>query len=277
MNAYSGYGAQLYDQAQLTLSNSTWTNVAPAGAVCGIQACASIWMGGSQTGVPTGTLNLSGVTITGSPSSAVAYTTAPNAGAVSLTFTSSHLDSNAYDGLWISGPSNAALSVKVTSTNTTFDSNGISGITAQPPVTMSLSGGSANGGGLGAAVKTLSQTPGGVLLQSATGVNALTMRNMGFAGVAGNIVVVAGAAGTTVDLGTASSAGGNSFAGVPVGAGFAALSLQALVAAQGVGNTWIPLQQGADASGHYTTATTIAGPASGPNFSGPSGASVVMK
>jgi hypothetical protein len=277
MNGYSGYGAQLYDQAQLTLSNSTWAGVAPAGGVCGIQACASIWMGGSQTGVPTGTLVLSGVTITGSPSSAVAYTTAPNTGAVSLSFTNSHLDANAFDGLWISGSSNAALAMNVVSNGTTFTSDGIAGVTSTVPVTMSITGGAMNNDGSGAAVTATGQMPGGVLLQATTGLSTLTLRNVGFAGNTGNPVAIANAPGTVVDLGTTASAGGNTFAGVPVGAGVGALNLQALVTAQAVGNTWIPNAQGADASGHYTSATTLAGPANGPNFFAPAGASVVMK
>lgn len=62
-----------------------------------------------------------------------------------------------------------------------------------------------------------------------------------------------------------------------MGASLGALNLQALVTAQAVGNTWIPNAQGADASGHYTSATTLAGPANGPNFVAPVGASVVMK
>lgn len=278
MMNFQGFGAQMYDQASVTLSNATWTNVGPTNAVCSATGCrAAIWMGGSQAGVPTGTLDLEGMTITGGPASAVSYTTTTNTGAVSLTLNNSHLDSNAYDGVWIAGPSSTGLSIQLSATNTTFSHDGIAGLAVQSPASVSLSGCTIDNDGAGAAVGSLGQIPGGLLMQASSGVNALKMRGGAFASDTGNLVAVLGVAGTTVDMGTTASPGGTTFAGVPIGAGVAALDLQAPIAATAVGNTWIPTAQGADANGHYTTATTITGPANGPNVLLPTGASVVMQ
>ena len=152
LSNYPSFAAVLYDQAQLTLTNSTITGSGPGPGVCSDTGCrASIWLGGSQTGVPTGTLTLDGTTISGSPGSAVGYSTTTNTGTVNLTFTNSHLDTNAYAGLWVGGATNAALAMTVTATGTTFDGNAMSAITAQPRASISVSGGSISNNRAGAA------------------------------------------------------------------------------------------------------------------------------
>jgi hypothetical protein len=270
--------AILYDQAQLALTTSTITGSAPGSGICSDLACrSSIWMGGSQTGVPTGTLTLDGVTISGSPGSAVGYTTTTNTAAVSLTLTNSHLDSNAYNGLWIHGATNAALALQVTANGTTFDQNGISGLTSSTRATLSLTGGSVSRNGGGAAVSALSQTPGGIVFLDAASANSLTMRGATLATNVGNAISFAGTAAAVLDLGTTASPGGLTFSGVPAGVGLSAVNLTALINATAIGNTWMSGVQGANAAGQYTTATTLTGPTTGLNANVPSGATVVVE
>ncbi len=271
---YPGFAVVLYDQAQLALSNSTITGSGPAPGICSATGCrASIWMGGSQTGAPTGTLTLNGTTISGSPGSAVGYSTTSNTAAVNLTMTNSHLDNNAYSGLWIGGNTNAALAINVTATGTTFSGNAMSGITAGPKATISLTGGAVSNNGAGAAA--LSQTPGGVVMQDGASPNSLKMRNVTLAGNTGSAITFAGNASSTLDLGTAASLGGSTFSGVT--GSYSALNLTALIVGSAIGNTWMPSVQGSDSSGHYTTTTTITGAAAGLNVTASSGASVVLQ
>jgi hypothetical protein len=274
---YPGYAAELQGPTSLTLTGSTITGTGSgSGTSCG-QACnASIWVSSTASGAPGGTLTLGSTSITGSTGSAVAYTAEnPNA-VVTLTMTSSHLDTNAYAGVWIStGNASSGQAIQLTATGTTFDGNAMSGITAADNASVSVTGGSISNNG--AAAASLGQTPGGVVMSLATGVNALTMRNVTMATNTGNFITVAGAAGTTLDLGTTASVGGNTFSGVTVGAAKSALNLAALINASAVGNTWMPGAQGSDSSGHYTSATTITGPASGLNVTVPAGASVVLE
>ncbi len=268
--------AVLYDQAQLTLTNSTITGTGGKYPCSGPTCFAAVWLGGSQTGVPAGTLTLNNTSITGGPGSAVAYSTTTNTGVVNLTMTGSHLDNNnAYAGVWLNGSTNAALDLHLTATGTTFDGNAMSGITAAPKATISVTGGSISNNGAGAGA--LGQTPGAIVMLDAASANALTMRNVTMATNAGNFVSVPGTAASTLDLGTTASVGGNTFSGVTVGAGKSALNLTALINASAVGNTWMPSVQGSDSTGPYTTAMTITGPAAGLNVTVPMGASVVVE
>jgi hypothetical protein len=270
---FPGSVAVLYDQAQLTLTSSTITGSGPVQGICSGQSCASISLGGSQTGIPGAALTLNGTTISGSPAgSAVAYTTTSNTGTVGLTFTNSHLDNNAYAGLWIGGNTGASLAITVTSRGSTFSGNAMSGITTAPKASISVSGGAISNNGTGAVA--LAQTPGAIVFQDGASASALSLHNVTLASNTGDAITFAGSASSTLDLGTTATAGGNTFSGVTVTN--SALHLTALIAAGAVGNTWMPSAQGADSSGHYTSSDTIVGPATGLNVTAPSGASVVM-
>ncbi len=273
---YPGWAAQMQGSESLTLTGSTITGTGPGTGPCGQSCNASIFMTSAASGAPGSTLVLSGTSITGSPGSAVAYEAEnPNAVAT-LTMTSSHLDNNAYAGIWIStGNASNGQAIQVTATGTTFDGNAMSGITATDNATVSVTGGSVSNDGAGAAA--LGQTPGGIVMTGALGLNALTMRNVTMASNAGNFLTLAGPAGTTIDLGTTASVGGNTFSGVTVGAGKSVLDLTALISGTAVGNTWMPSTQGSDSNGHYTTSTTIIGPAAGLNVTAPTGASVILE
>src|SRR5262249_55448030 len=109
-----------------------------------------------------------------------------------------------------------------------------------------------------------------------TSVNSVTLRNAAVGNNTGNQIALAGTAASVLDLGTAASAGGVTFSGVAAGVGASAVSLSALIAGTAVGDTWMPNVQGENASGKFTSATVIPGPASGLNVTVPTGASVAV-
>ena len=163
----------------------------PGPGICTAAGCrASIWMGGSQTGVPTGTLTLSGTTIYGSPGSAIGYSTTTNTGAVSINLTNSHLDANAYAGFWIGGNTNAALSIDVTATGTTFRATPCPASPPRRSATISITGGAISNNGSGAGA--LSQTPGGIVMHDSASANSLTMRNVTMADNSGSALTSPG-------------------------------------------------------------------------------------
>jgi Protein of unknown function (DUF1565) len=278
---FVGPAALVDANGTLTVTNSTITNVSPAAGpnACSNQDCVgSIELTGGAFGMPGSTLNLSGTSITGSPGVAVSYVANNATNGVVLTLTNSHLDGNAYGGLWLAGINIAPVPLSVVANGTTFSNNGIAGIESTQPTILSVTGGAISGNGLQAGtLGGLGQVAGGIALAYAGAANQLTLRSATLASNAGNGITLAGTATTTGDLGTTASPGGNTFSGVPVGAGLSAFDVTAVIGATAVGNTWMPSTQGSDSSGHYTTATVITGPASGLNVNVPAGGSVVMK
>jgi hypothetical protein len=69
--------------------------------------------------------------------------------------------------------------------------------------------------------------------------------------------------------------GGIVFTSVPVS--HSAVNLAAAITGHAVGNTWIASQQGASASGLYTSPTTLAAGVTGLNATVGSGASLVVE
>jgi hypothetical protein len=83
-----------------------------------------------------------------------------------------------------------------------------------------------------------------------------------------------GASGSSLDLGTTTATGGNTFTRVAVNR--SAVNLAAAVQGTAVDNTWMPNVQGASGLGLFTSPLRITGPASGLNATVASGASLVF-
>jgi hypothetical protein len=108
-----------------------------------------------------------------------------------------------------------------------------------------------------------------------TGVYTLTLRGVtlqGNGGTAGDGagVVLAGAAGSSFDLGTAAQAGGNTLLGLNASKPALRVAAAASVTVNAVGNTWTANQQGANASGQYG-GTLVVTSGSGQNYGVTSG------
>jgi hypothetical protein len=255
VNGWNGYVAVEYDQASVTLQGSTITNAgsSPNGA---------IWLGGSQSGVPSPSLTLTNTSLSGSLGNAVYVSTTTNTATVSLTISGSHLDGSAAGGLWVQGNTNVALAVNLNVTSSTFDNNGYWGI-ASPRATITFSGSGNSVSGNGATAAANGQTPGGVLLTDAASVNALTMRSAAVGGNTGDQISLTGTAASSLDLGTNASPGAVTFTGV--GASNSAVNLGAAIAATAVGDNWLPNVQGSSSAGTYPASTTLTGPVTGQN------------
>jgi hypothetical protein len=279
MTNFVGTGAHVSSNGALLLASSTFTNVSAAVGVNAVQSqnCSgSIMIDAANGSVPGYSLTLSGSTITSSPGAAVCYLANNGTGAVSLDFANSHLDGNTYAGLWMWGIYTPIGPLQVTSSATTFSNNGIAGFTSYLPVSVSITGGALSGNGATAMdLASLGQAPGGLVLGTTLGANALTLRSATFASNTGNAISLGGSAGTTADLGTVSTPGGSTFSGIPMGS--SAFNMTATSMVNAIGNTWMPAVQGADANGNYTAATTLMGPQTGQNVTIPSGASVVLE
>jgi hypothetical protein len=255
-----GYVVVGYDQSNVTINNSTISGSGLSTGGAGPGEGGAIWLGGSQNGAPAPTLALTNTTITGSKASAVFVGTTTNTAAVNLTFTGSHLDNGASGGLWVQGGTNAALAVNLSATSTTFDGNGFWGISS-PRATITFAGTGNSVSNNGATPGTY--TPGGILLTDAASTNALTLRNAAVGGNAGNQISFAGAAASTLDLGSATTAGAVTFSGVATGK--TAVNLTAAIAGTAIGDTWLPSVQGADTNGHFAAGTTLTGAVTGQN------------
>lgn len=89
-----------------------------------------------------------------------------------------------------------------------------------------------------------------------SGVYALTLRGATLSGNGGSAgdgagLVLAGAAGSSFDLGSAAQPGGNTLLGTSAAKPALRVAVDASVTVNAVGNTWTPNQQGASASGTY--------------------------
>jgi len=270
---YLGYFVLGYDQAKVTVQSSTIMGSGWAQGVGGRATAGVIYLGGSQTGRPAPSVTLMNTNITGSLGNAVAIATTANTATVSITATNSHLDNSSLAGIWISGNANPNNPVNISATGSSFDHNGIAGITS-PRGTITFAGTANSASSNGAMAAGLGQTPGGILLTDPASANSIVMRNATVSSNTGNQITLNGSTSSVLDLGTTASAGGVTFSGVP--ATFSAVALSAHIAATAIGDTWMPSVQGANASGRYTTPTTITGPASGLNVTEPAGASVVV-
>ena len=272
LTSYLGYFLVGYDQSNVTVKNSTFTG---SGCNCGLQTAGVFYLGASQSGAPAPSLTLNNTTITGSQGNAVAFQIQGNTASVSFNATGSHLDGSTLAGIWVAGIPNAGVAVNVTATSTTFNGNGLPGIYA-PRATVSLSGAGSSVSTNGALAASHGETSGGIVVTDATSVNSVTLRGVAMGGNTGNQISFTGTAASILDLGTSASPGGLVFSNVPAGVGASAVALSALIPATAIGNTWMPNVQGANASGLYTTTTTISGAAVGLNVTEPAGASVVM-
>jgi len=185
------------------------------------------------------TFTMSQTDLSISPDAPTAYACIQNnmngAGAIALASSYVHHCSNAING---------AIPAALTVTNTEIYSMSFDGIEIQ-------------GGNSG--VITISDsnfhdttTYGMRLFAGGGGTNLadLTVRDTTFTNMA-EALRIQSAAGSTTDLGTMAQPGGNTFQATTT-------SLTALTALgtfiSAVGNTWLPNEQGADASGHYTAA-----------------------
>jgi len=254
----------VFDDGKLTIRNATIAN-SGSGASGDSLECA-ICMGGQDTKPPLAeSLTIEGTSMTASRGSAIylGLRTALASKHV-VTVANSHVDGSTNNGLFIPSPGalDPGLTVTLTSTNTTFDANGGVGITASH-ARMNLTGGEIAG-----------NAAGGVVIGDFTFVNSLRMRNVKLAGNGGNMISFDGAAASALDLGKAGDPGGLLFSGVA--AAGTALNHLAPIAASAVGNTWIPNQQGADATGKFAAGTTLVGPTIGINVALDNGSSVLL-
>jgi hypothetical protein len=249
-----------FDNAHVTLKNSLIDD-------CGAGSQHAILVGGQNTQVPvTPSLTLDTTSVTASHGNAISlqlYGGTPET--PSLTFVNSHVDRTiAGDAVNVAGaPTNAALSVTITATSSTFTGNGGRGITS-PRATVTLTGGDVS-----------TNTGRGVELTDPGSTNSIKVRSTTFGGNGGDFIALQGAASSSLDLGLTGDPGGIVFTAVPVN--YSAVNLAAAVAGQAVGNTWIAGQQGANGSGLYTSATTLAAGASGLNATVAAGASLVVQ
>jgi len=78
-----------------------------------------------------------------------------------------------------------------------------------------------------------------------------SIKSSSFTDNATNALSFVGSPLSSLDLGSAAAQGDNVFEGIP--SGYAALHLAALIQVSALGNTWVPNQQGADATGNYTS------------------------
>jgi hypothetical protein len=244
---YAGHAIVVFDNANVTLKNVTLDDAGLGTSGGADKAC--IAMGGQNTQVPqTPALSLDTTSITASRGNAIALSVYANLPETpTLTFLNSHLDGSVGggSGLLVSGipPLNAAQTVTIKATNTTFTGNQAFGIVA-PRATVDLSGGDVSNNGTG-----------GLQVTDMTSVNAIKVRKTTFGGTGGNLVTLAGTAASVLDLGKTGDLGGIVFTNV--GVNFSAVRLDAPVQGFAIGNTWIPSQQGADATGKYVTPTTL--------------------
>ncbi len=132
------------------------------------------------------------------------------------------------------------------------------------------------GGGISGGLAQLTiedSTFEGSSVESGSTVRPASLRARGTTFVESEVRVNA-AAPRTCDLGTAAAPGDNVFA--PSGLGMTtALRLAGAVACTAVGNTWLPMVQGADASGRYPAAgSSVVGPLTGANYTLVAGATL---
>jgi hypothetical protein len=228
-------------------------------------------------------VSLDSTVITGSPCAAVTVRFGTTAGDSTITLNNSQIDGNAGGGISndeANGPQTgfaATIRFVVNATNTTFKNNTAATYDSQ------------NGGSFatGAAIRvphgSITVTGGeisnnadsAVMLRDSASANAITIRGVKLASNAGSTISLAGTNGSTLDLGTASGAGGSTFSGILSGG--TAVNLGAPIAGTAIGNSWMPGIQGADSNGQYTTSTTIPAGSSGLNFTTATGSTVVVK
>jgi hypothetical protein len=228
-------------------------------------------------------VSLDNTVITGSPCSVITLRSTTTASNATITLNGSQLNGNAGGG--ISTDENntpqtgfaSTTSFVVNATNTTFKNNTAATYDA-------VNGGSfATGAAIRVPHGSITVTGGeisgnadsAVMLRDSASTNAITVRGVKLASNAGSTISLAGVAGSTLDLGTASSAGGSTFCGIPSGG--SAVNLSAPIAGTAIGNTWMAGVQGADGSGQYTASTTIPAGSSGLNFTTATGSTVVVK
>jgi hypothetical protein len=237
-----GTAIRAWDDSHVTLTRSRIVNAGLPGGQ--IYERAAIYAGPQNTAQPlTTSLELVETSITDGPGPAIGFVHYTNlAFAQMVTLTRSHLDGNTGPGLLVvAGTVLPTASFTVRATDSTIDSNGV-GISA-PRAQVVLTGGS------------VSRNRGsGIELTSATQVNQLAVRSTTFDANAGDAIAFAGGATSALDLGTTAAPGGLVFHAITAPA--VAVRLGATHQGSAVGNTWLPNEQGADATGHYTAART---------------------
>lgn len=226
-----------------------------------------IAMGGQNSEPPiTTTLALVDSTMTGCKGSGVALSLYGNiASTPSITLTNSHIDDGTSAGIVAQGTSlSDLLTLTITMTSSTIRGNAGAGIST-PRATVDVMGGAvSNNGG------------DGIHVGDDASVNTIKARGTTFDANAGDALFLAGTAASTLDLGADGAAGNLTFSNT--NGAKSAVHLTALIAGHAVGDTWTPSQQGADAAGHYTTATTLSSTNGvGRNVNLAAGATLVVK
>lgn len=228
---------------------------------------AAIAMGGQNTLAPLDpSLDIQNSDISSNQVNAIVLTLyAGMASKPIIELTDSHVNGNTGNGIWITTPGtvDAALVATVQATNTNFRGNTGTGILAETAaVTVTQGDISMNGAD-------------GVALTGATFKNSLQVRSGTILDQnGGHGFSFAGAATSTLDLGKKADPGNTTFTGVAVG--HSAVNLTAAIQGFAVGNTWVPNVQGANATGLFTTPTTLAAGSSGLNATVATGASLVV-
>ena len=244
---WPGHVLVLNDNAQVKLTNVTLTGSGLATS-SGIDQ-AAILMGGQNTAIPlTEQLELENTSITASPGPAIALTLySATASTPVIKLTNSHIDSNLFHGLTVNsgGALSPLLTVTLTATNSTFKGNTGFGIVT-PLLTGTFTGGEIS-----------NNSESGVQIGDNALVSSLKMRGTKL-DANGQYGILFGASGTsTLDLGKAGDDGGLVFTNVPVGK--AAVRMDPTIVGSAIGNTWMPNEQGANASGKYVSTTTLTG------------------
>lgn len=258
-----GTAIRVWDDSHVTLTRSRIVN---AGRAVGQTTDrAAIYAGPQNTAAPvTTSLELVETTITEGPGPAIAFVHYGNlAFAQTLTLTRSHVDGNTGPGLVVvaAGTVLPTASFTVTATDSTIDGNG-AGISVRR-ATLALTGGS------------VSRNLGtGIELTSATEANQLSVRGTTFDANSGDAIAFVGDATSVLDLGTTAAPGGLVFQGITAPA--VAVRLGATHQGSAIGNTWVPNEQGADATGHYTAARTLTSVDVGRNAAIAPGSSLVV-
>lgn len=243
----------VYDNAHVKLKNVT-IDKSGLGTSSGLdKAC--VPFGGQNTEQPmTTSLELIDSSITGSTGPGIGVTLYNYASTQSIKLTNSHVDGSAGGGIVMQAAAlNPSMTFTVDLTGSTLSGNTGPGLST-PRATVNVTGGAISG-----------NTTNGIVFTDVASVVGLKMRGVTLDANLADFVSVTAAQTSTIDLGTAGDLGGNVFSNVPVGK--SALTLTGAGTANAIGNTWMASQQGADATGKYTTSPTVISSQVGRNVS----------
>ena len=233
-------GATAGTSAKLTIKNGTVFDAVGSGGNCA--------SGASVIALANATVVVDKATMKNSPGAALCVRS--NAANVSLTVQNgASLSGNA---VGIASELGAGATAAIAVSDSTLSSNANAAINWQGAGTISVTGSTMAGNG--SAFFLANANPLSVTVRK----SAVTGNGYGLQFFVGDI------AGFTIDLGSAASAGANTFTGNTSTSLKISTPSGLTVGAQG--NTWNASVQGADATGHYGVGTVVTAPGSGTNY-----------